>query len=120
MGLPGVYETVPSGHQESRPVGKIRRNEGPEVPGDDSTRQGPITRNEGVLLRLWRVVRPFVFQFATKRFPSGSRTKAISEPPSRTLYGGLSGSMPFAARADSASSMLSTVTAMWPYPVPSS
>ena len=47
-GLPGVYEAVISGHRESRPVQRIRRNEAPEVTGDDSSRQSPITRYEGV------------------------------------------------------------------------
>ncbi len=47
-GLPGVYEAVISGHRESPPVQRIRRNEAPEVTGGDSRRQLPITRNEGV------------------------------------------------------------------------
>ena len=47
-GLPGVYEAVISGHRESPPVQRIRRNEAPEVTGGDSSRQLPITRNEGV------------------------------------------------------------------------
>jgi hypothetical protein len=47
-GLPGVYEAVISGHPESPPVRRIRCNEAPEVTGGDSSRQLPITRNEGV------------------------------------------------------------------------
>jgi hypothetical protein len=47
-GPPGVYELVISGHQESPWVRGIRRNQAPEVTGDDSARQAPITRNEGV------------------------------------------------------------------------
>jgi hypothetical protein len=46
-GLPGVYEAVISGHRESPPVQRIRRKEAPEVTGGDSSRQMPITRNEG-------------------------------------------------------------------------
>jgi hypothetical protein len=47
-GLRGVYAAALSGHQESPPVQKIRRNEAPELTANDSTRQAPITRNEGV------------------------------------------------------------------------
>jgi hypothetical protein len=47
-GLPGVYNAVISGHRESPPVQRIRRNEAPEATGGDSSRQWPITRNEGV------------------------------------------------------------------------
>src|SRR5919106_3396406 len=47
-GLPGVYGAVISGHRESPPVQRIRHNEAPEVTGDDSSGQLPITRNEGV------------------------------------------------------------------------
>jgi hypothetical protein len=47
-GLPGVYGAVISGHRQSPPVQKIRRTEGPELTGGDTTRRLPITRNEGV------------------------------------------------------------------------
>ena len=48
------------------------------------------------------------------RYPSGSRTKHSREPPSRTEYGGFSGSMPCSARRASVASRSSAVIAMWP------
>ena len=47
-GPPGVYEAFISSHRESPRVQRIRLNEAPEVTGGDSSRQLPITRNEGV------------------------------------------------------------------------
>src|SRR5688500_7955453 len=47
-GLPRVYAAAISGHRESPPVQRIRCNEAPEVTDGDSSRQLPITRNEGV------------------------------------------------------------------------
>jgi hypothetical protein len=47
-GLPGVYEAVISGHRESPPVQRIRRNEAPEATSGGTKRHLPITRNEGV------------------------------------------------------------------------
>jgi hypothetical protein len=48
------------------------------------------------------------------RYPSGSWTKQISEPPSRTRYGCRSGSIPWAARRSSVPARSSTPIAMWP------
>ena len=48
------------------------------------------------------------------RYPSGSRTKHRSDPPSRTRYGGFSGSIPFTASAASVCSMSATPRAMCP------
>jgi hypothetical protein len=47
-GPPGVYEAVISGHRESPPVQRIRHSDAPEATGGDSSRQLPITHNEGV------------------------------------------------------------------------
>src|ERR687892_813463 len=47
-GPPGVYGAVLSGHRESLPVRRVRSTKRPEVTGDGTTRQLPITRNEGV------------------------------------------------------------------------
>jgi hypothetical protein len=48
LGSTRGYTAVISGHRESPPVQRIRRNEAPEMTGGDSSRQLPITRNEGV------------------------------------------------------------------------
>jgi hypothetical protein len=42
LGSTRVYRAVISGHRESPPVQRIRRNEAPEVTGGDSSRQLPI------------------------------------------------------------------------------
>jgi hypothetical protein len=47
-GLPRVYAGAISGHWESPPVQRIRCNKAPKVTHGDSSRQLPITRNEGV------------------------------------------------------------------------
>jgi hypothetical protein len=47
-------------------------------------------------------------------YPSGSRTKQSREPPSRTEYGGFSGSMPCSASFASVASRSPEVIAMWP------
>jgi hypothetical protein len=46
--LPGVYGAVISGHRESPSVKGFGGTERPGVTGDGTTRQLPITRNEGV------------------------------------------------------------------------
>jgi hypothetical protein len=47
-GLPGVYGGVIPGHRESPSVRRFGGTERPGVTGGDSSRQLPITRNEGV------------------------------------------------------------------------
>jgi hypothetical protein len=47
-----IVEAVISGHRESPPVQRIPHHEAPEVTGGDSSRQLPITRNEGVRVQV--------------------------------------------------------------------
>jgi hypothetical protein len=47
-GPPGVYQAVIAGHRESPSVRVFGGTERPGVTGDGTTRQLPITRNEGV------------------------------------------------------------------------
>ena len=82
-GLPGVYETVISGHRESPPVQRIRCNEAPEVTGGDSSRQLPITRNEGPPVRVRASALPDLqglsSVWATLRARSGYETGTSSD-----------------------------------------
>ena len=51
---------------------------------------------------------------SSTRYSSGSRTKQIRDPPSRTRYGSRSGSIPWPLSCASVESRSSTASAMWP------
>src|SRR5207248_2527167 len=83
----------------------------------DGRVRGPAgSPRSGGLVEAGRALKLFaqLFSINSILYPSGSRTKQSREPPSRTEYGGFSGSIPCCLRLSRVASRSSAVIAMWP------